>query len=61
MLLIFFFCVFFSRFATWVEGDSHLTEDEVSAFEQSLDFDRDAGGDAFTDDEDEIDFRLSAS
>ena len=38
-----------------------MTEDEVSAFEQSLDFDRDAGGDAFTDDEDEIDFRLSAS
>ena len=60
MLLIFFFC-YFSRFATWVEGDSHVTEDEVSAFEQSLDFDRDAGGDAFTDDEDEIDFRLSAS
>ena len=54
--------VSFCRFATWVEGDSlHVTKDEVSAFEQSLDFDRDAGGDTFTDDEDEIDFRLSTS
>lgn len=44
-----------------MEGDSHVTEDEMSAFEQSLDFDPDAGGDALTDDEDEIDFRLTSS
>ena len=56
-----YFHLVFSRFASWVEGDSHVTEDEVSAFERSLDFDPDAGGDRMTDDEDEIDFRLSSA
>ncbi len=72
---VFFFFVFLSllftgltdiasfcrRFASWVEGDSHVTEEEMSAFEDSIVFDPYEAGDALTDDENEIDFRLSSS
>lgn len=44
-----------------MEGDSHLTEDELTAFERSVDFDAAGDAVAITDDEDEIDFRLSSS
>ena len=49
------FCV--SRFASWVEGDRHFTESELSLYEQdplTLNLSDD-------DEEDEISFHLNAS
>ncbi len=49
-----------NRFATWVEGNSHISEDELHAFDYDGEFDPDPEGGGDREEEDEISFRLNS-